>query len=164
MVAVALAGTLLASGCGTPQPDTAAIVGDVRISESEIGVAVEQLNAAKVSQNPLTSSIVLPYLILEPVVTDLNTSAGGADASDAARQFLKSQGVAEPADASVRVMTAATLVQQILGAGGPMAEKLAQAVKDTPVTVNPRYGTFDPDNPLRLNAQIAPWLVPSAAQ
>ncbi len=154
-----LAAALLTTACGTTQPGAAATVGDRVISEAELTTAVEELNAAGVSQDKLTPAIVLPYLIMEPSVVDFTTSQGGGDPMDAARQFLRTKGLADPADSTVRVMSSATIVQEVMGAGGAAADELASVIAKSKVSVNPRYGSFDATNPLRLVNSLPAWIV-----
>lgn len=155
--AIALAGVLALSACsGTSSAETAAVVDGRVITEQQVRVATEQINEAFKPEQPITAAQALTLLIRAPFINEAAAKAGHPQSESAARAAFKDF-PEEPAAATVEILQAEASLQQIDDAGRQDLTKKFAAVK---MTVNPRYGTFDPEQ-----AAIVPdepnWLVPA---
>ena len=158
-IALALAGVLALSACsGTSSAQTAAVVDGRVITEQQVREATEQINAAFKPEQPLTAAQALTLLIRAPYINKAAADAGRAQSESAARAAFKDyQGT--PSDATVEVLQAEASLQQIDDAG---RQKLTKEFAALDMTINPRYGTFDPAQAAVVGEQPN-WLVPAPA-
>lgn len=157
--ALALAGVLALSACsGTTSAETAATVDGRVITEQQVREAVEQINTAFKPEQPITAAQALTLLIRAPYINKAAADAGRAQSESAARAAFKDF-PGTPADATVEILQAEASLQQIDDAG---RQKLTQEFAKIDMTVNPRYGSFDPSQAAVVAAQPN-WLVPAAA-
>ncbi|MFC7486372.1 hypothetical protein ACOCJ7_14090 [Knoellia sp. CPCC 206453] len=157
-IALALAGVLALSACsGTSSAQTAAVVDGRVITEQQLREATDQLNAAFPREGkPYTASEILGLLIRAPYINEAATKAGKAQSESAARaQFKNFEGT--PAESAVEVVQADMSGQQIDQAAG---QALLASFAKIDVTVNPRYGTFDPAQ-AAVVGERPNWLVPA---
>lgn len=160
---IALGGLLALTACsGTTSAQTAAKVDGRVITEQEVADATTQINEAFNPQQPFTPVQTLNYLILAPYVIDAAAKAGQPVSESAARAepSLKAleDGVADSTIEAVRADASLRALQQAdPNAGAALAEQIA----DLDVSVNPRYGTFDPER-AAVVADQPNWIVPSA--
>lgn len=133
--ALLLGATLALSGCGAQRPDAAAVVNDTVIRDQDVQIVSDQVNEiAEVSvNNVLVSLILAPYVLAEAERTGKTVSA-----SQARKVIAK---VSEPADSTITFVRMQLAVQQLDEASQAAIVKALGQVK---VTVNPRYGVFDP--------------------
>lgn len=168
---VGAAGSLLLvagvlAGCADgARPGTAAVVDGRTIPASEVSDAMTQLSPLF---NGATPQLILQVLIDEPTLTKLAADKGVGINDDEANQFLaqsfKSAGVPAPAHYSAGAMSiaryqlAANNVQGLSDSASAVADlqKRLQALK---VTVNPRYGAFDPTQAAVAAPTASPWIV-----
>ncbi len=170
-VALALAASLL-SACGSTQAGAAAVVGDRRISVSDVQSATSDIAAAFPGQD-VAPQQVLFFLISRPYIVDAaaRVNAGvsvgeartamkaaitqnakpatnpGPSGAPAAAPTAGAPVPGEPSDAGVEVFQANTAISNI-GKLDQAAQKTAvdgikAALAAARITVNPRYGTFD---------------------
>jgi hypothetical protein len=152
--ALALAGVLALSACsGTSSAETAAVVDGRVITEQQVRVATEQINKAFKPEQPLTAAQALTLLIRAPYINQAAAEAGQPQSESAARAAFRDF-PEEPADATVEILQAEASLQKIDDAG---RQDLTKKFAQIDMTVNPRYGTFDPqvaavvpDQPNRL--------------
>src|SRR5688572_18822494 len=69
IVAIAVPVALLLGGCGTPQSGAAAVVGDRRISVTEVQEAFRDITVLVGQDGQVTQADMLTFLILEPYLT-----------------------------------------------------------------------------------------------
>jgi hypothetical protein len=154
-VAVALALTPILSGCGTTQAGAAAIVGDNRISVSELQTATTELKRLVQDPTQITQELVLGWLIANEAAVQVATQKGQAVSRDDALRafsqanFANDSGGTTPSDAAVTAVQTAYALQLLAGQGVDPAtakanvDQIISDLKAEKVTVNPRYGTFD---------------------
>lgn len=139
--ALALAGALALSACsGATSAQTAAVVEGRVITEQQVREATDQINKAFTPEQPLTPAQTLTLLIRAPYINEAAAAAGRAQSESAARAALVDF-PEEPLDSTVEILRAEASLQQIDDAG---RQALGQKFADIDMTVNPRYGTFDP--------------------
>ncbi len=156
--ALALAGVLALSACsGTSSAETAAVVDGRVITEQQVRDATEQINDAFKPEQPLTAAQSLTLLIRAPYINKAAADAGKAQSESAARAAFKDYD-GTPSDSTVEVLQAEASLQQIDDAG---RQKLTQEFAALDMTINPRYGTFDPQQ-ASVVADEPNWLVPAA--
>lgn len=152
-LAIGLAPALAA--CGATQAGAAAIVGDHRISVSELQTATTELKQLVRDPTQITQELVLGWLIANPAAVQVATEKGQAVSRDDALRFFppatfrNAGGGTTPSDASVTAVQTAYALQLLAGQGVDEAtaktnvDKVLADLKADKVTVNPRYGTFD---------------------
>ena len=141
--ALALAGVLAISACaGTTSAETAAVVEGRVITEQQVRDATDQLNEAFTPEQPFTASQILTLLVRAPYVTAAAAEAGRAQSESVARAVPELQKLGEPpAEATLEILQAEASLQQVDDAG---RQALGKKFADIDMTINPRYGTFDP--------------------
>jgi len=163
-VVVAVAAAALLAGCGTPEAGAAATIGGRRISVQAVQSATEDIQKLYGPNQPVPQSSVLfllaaaPYLQAEAV--KLNA---GASLDDARATF--GEAVPHPSQAALTVIQANLVIAKLQKVGSEQASPALKQVTDALVrdklTVNPRYGTFDPERGIE---SVQPnWLVTPAA-
>jgi hypothetical protein len=142
VAAVLAAGTL--AGCGAQHTaDTAAIVDGRRITQTEVNEAAEQINAAFAPQDPFTPADAVSLLIRAPFIIDYAAKQGNPVSESAARAAIPT--VPEPADSTLQILRAEAATQSLDDAA---KIALTETFGKLDVTVNPRYGTYDPQQAL----------------
>lgn len=190
LVSSLAASSLLVSGCGSTNAGTAATVGSETISEKQLtdwtqGVLVATGKSPNAIEEQVTSNSLNLLIFLD--LLDGLAAAVGATASqgeiDAAGQSLLQGGATEkdveasaaqagiapdqiPAFLRANVLT--PKIQEILAPGASTEEQQAifqQALVTTAnelgVTVNPRYGSWNPDS-IQLGAPPSDLSIPPA--
>jgi hypothetical protein len=157
--AIALAGVLALSACaGTTSAETAAVVDGRVITEQQVREATAQINKAFKPEQPLTAAQTLTLLIRAPYINEAAAAAGRAQSESAARAALKDF-PETPAESTVEILQAEASLQQIDDAG---RQALTQKFAEVDMDINPRYGTFDPQQ-ASLVAVQPNWLAPAPA-
>ncbi len=139
--AAAVLATLTFSGCSQNSPGVAAYVGDREISDRELNDAVDAVNQALGDQGRVGRGDVVTAMVLGEVSAQVaarkNIAITEADRTAQTNPAL----LTVPAAREVAFDVAdSTIVQEKLGPEAFLAE-----IKATPVTVNPRYGVWNPD-------------------
>lgn len=157
--ALALAGVLALSACaGTSSAETAAVVDGRVITEQQVRDATEQINGAFQPEQPITAGQALTLLIRAPYINEAAVKAGRAQSESAARAAFNDYG--EPvSDSTVEVLQAEASLQQIDDAA---RQSLTQQFAALDMTINPRYGRFDPAQ-AAVVLERPNWLVPAPA-
>lgn len=171
LAAVALTASLslplALSACGgTPEAGSAAVVGDRRISVSDVQNATADISAFY-SPQPVAQQQVLFFLIAGPAIAAQAAANGVGYSTDDALQEMRTK-LADPTPAGVEVYRANQAISKITQLGGTDQAK-AQAIIDAirvdlqrlKVTVNPRYGTFDSAE-LQIAEDTQNWIVATA--
>ncbi len=140
LAAVALGGVLALTGCGTN--NTAAVVDGTRISQTDASLAAQQINKQFKPDTPLTTSDALGLLIIAPTIISAAEAAGHPQSEDSARSRLGA--VQDPSEATVELVRANTALQSFDQSNTAALLKQIRALR---VSLNPRYGTFDPAKP-----------------
>ena len=155
IVVFAAAAVVGLSGCATA--DTAAIVNGHRISESEVQDAVSLIHEV-VPQAQLDTSTALQLLVFAPFVNPVAERAGkGISDSQARASVGDESGVLN--QAALDLIKASDL----LNPQNPNAldqQQQAEAIdqlRKAKVTLNPRYGTFDPKT-LKFDVSKPNWI------
>jgi hypothetical protein len=141
--ALALAGALAISACSGPtSAQTAAVVEGRVITEEQVREATDQINTAFTPEKPFTVAQILTLLVRAPYVTEAAAEAGRAQSESVARSVPQLQKLSEPpTDAVIEILQAEASVQQIDDA---TRQELSRRFAELDMTINPRYGTFDP--------------------
>lgn len=131
-------GALVLTGCGTSDPDNAAVVGGETISVQEVQSATSQLAAAGA-----TPSSALRILILGHFAEKEASAVGKGVSLDQARTFAKQQlKISDPNPATLELLRR-SLATQVIGQDGKAAQRFLDELRKADITVNPRFGTFD---------------------
>ena len=165
MVALIGAGALALSGCGAA--DTAAVVDGQVISEQAVHTATMQYNEQVAAQTkrdvaankqptlqPLTTDAVVNWFVWAPTLLDEAAAFGQPQSESVARAALTD--VQDPAPSTIELVRAQNALQAIRGDVGA-SQKVLDRIHRLDVTVNPRYGTFDPQTGL-LGVSTPNWL------
>lgn len=150
LTAVALAAALALAGCAQ-QPGTAAVVEGQRITESYLAATVADF--APLTGSQVTPAETLQLLVQGPVLVDAASRHGVGVSDQQAEEFLaavvESQGIGDESDFSEGMV----LIAKMSLAGNSLAtvpdsaavfDQIAAEFADLGVTVNPRYGQWDP--------------------
>lgn len=153
LIAAAIAAAALAlTGCG--RADTAAVVDGQVITESGVLAASEQV--AEYATQPLPPADIVNRLVVLPAVLDV-LGERGVTISDAAARSAVS-GITDPAPYLL------DLARLDLAIGQMTQEDMQNAIgrlQEADVEINPRYGTFDPQQ-AAVVATDPDWIVGSA--
>jgi parvulin-like peptidyl-prolyl isomerase len=154
-VAVVAAGVLAVSGCATA--DTAAVVNGERISETEVQKAVTSIKEV-VPNAQIDTATALQLLVYAPFVVPVANRAGKGVSDSQVRASMD--------DTSGRLNEAALELirtSDLLNPQNPSAldqqeqNEAIEALHKADVTVNPRYGTFDPKR-IAFDASTPNWI------
>ncbi|PRY58117.1 hypothetical protein BCF74_11340 [Knoellia remsis] len=157
--ALALAGALTLGACsGTTSAQTAAKVDGRVITNEQVQVATDQINTAFEGQmqQPLTPSTTLSLLIQAPYMIEAAKKAGQPQSESAARAQL-AQLQETPAPETVQLVQADLSRMKLTQESG---QALVETLRGLDVSVNPRYGEYDPAN-LAVTPDTPNWIVPS---
>jgi len=159
--AAALAAVCL-TACSQNSPGVAAYVGEAEISDRQVNEAVDSVNAAIGEEGVVARQDVLTAMVLGEVSQQIaarkNIAISEAERTAQTNPVLLSN----PAAREVAFDVAdSTIVQEKLGSQAFLAE-----IKATPVTVNPRYGVWNPETRGEsiLEAEAGSLSRPGAAQ
>ena len=154
LIAAALAAAaLVLTGCG--RADTAAVVDDHVITESGVLAASEQV--AEYATQPLPPGDIVNRLVVLPAVLQVLEERGVTISDAAARSAVS--GINDPAPYLL------DLARLDLAIGQMTQEDMQNAIallQEAEVEVNPRYGTFDPEQAAVVATQPA-WIVGATA-
>jgi curli biogenesis system outer membrane secretion channel CsgG len=171
LVVAALAAALLA-GCGSTQAGAAAVVGDRRISESDLQSAMADISTLFKSGQAPTSRQVLTWLVVAPYVQQLaSQNRVGVSVADAREIFTSNGFTGTPSPAAVEAVRGVVGLNSLAGQRSSLSQQaqqqaqltLVKELSEVTVTVSPRFGgTFDPRT-LQIGAVTPDWLpTPSA--
>lgn len=135
LAAAAASVALLLSGCGTG--DTAAVVDGHRISQSGVLETTAQVN--EISSQPLEARAVVSQLIVTPTVLEVLGERGIAVSDAAAMSALA--GVKDPNPYFVEMARLQVALSKMTEED---FDEIVSRLGDLDVSVNPRFGTFDP--------------------
>jgi hypothetical protein len=145
------------SGCGAPQPGAAAIVDGATISEHDLQTVTGQLNSMAQGEQKLVPSDILMNLILMPYVLAEADRAGKGIPDAQARKVIAK--VPSPARQTLDLVRMNMAIESLTpDAKTAILAKLGKAE----ITVNPRYGTFDPKKKLAIVSTTPNWIKASA--
>ncbi|GAB3443619.1 hypothetical protein GCM10027517_22300 [Phycicoccus ginsengisoli] len=153
--AVVAAGVLAVSGCATA--DTAAVVNGDRISETEVQEAVTQIKEV-VPNAQIDTATALQLLVFAPFVVPVANRVGKGVSDSQVRASMD--------DSSGRLNDAALELirtSDLLNPNNPAAldqqqqNEAIDALHKAKVTINPRYGTFDPKR-IAFDASAPNWI------
>ena len=167
MAVLALGAALATTGCGVSSADRAATVDGTVITETEVQTSTRELNALKPTpfEKPLTTTATLGYLLqAQPLIDEVG--AKGVVVSESVASALATQlGLKEPSDGTILIIR--SLAAQSSAAGDGKWTDADQAAlvarqESRVVTVNPRYGRFDPKT-ATITAVRPSWITSTAA-
>ncbi|HET7304423.1 MAG TPA: hypothetical protein VFJ12_07715 [Segeticoccus sp.] len=145
---VALPAALLAAGlaltaCGTADPGNAAVVDGEAISTATLQEATGQLSAAGA-----TPETTLEVLVVGHFARQAASRMGQGVSTDQAKQYLTRQlHIKDPKPATVEVIRralATQVVRQQMQQDPKVGQQFMKQLKNADITVNPRYGDYDP--------------------
>jgi hypothetical protein len=179
VLAASLALTPLLGACGGTQAGAAAIVGDRRITVSELQTATAEVRSIVGDPSQVTQELVLGWLIAHPYVMQVATEQGrGVSPQDAEgfftrAKFTNAQGGTTPSEASIEAVQTAYALSVLTGQDTSTPETAKKAtdevladLKAAHVEVNPRYGRFDyrwddQTQSFTLSPRSSNWLQPT---
>lgn len=173
VLAAAAAVLALVAACGVPEAGAAAVVGDRRISETELQQATAQVqtlqdargSAGGVAPERVQESTVLTFLILGPYLEE-SAQKAGAGVSDSDARDVIAGALGEPGPSTVDYVRASLAVAHLQRLGQEPFQKalteVGERAKAAAPRVNPRYGAWvwDGRNTPIVNA-TQNWIVPS---
>ncbi|MEO8556660.1 MAG: hypothetical protein ABI474_08315 [Actinomycetota bacterium] len=154
--ALLLGATAAVSGCGTQQSSAAAIVNDTVISDQDVQSVSNQLNKLATNGQQLTTSDALLNLILAPYVLAEAKRVGKTVSVSQARQVIAK--VSDPSSSTIQFVQMQLEIQQLDQASKTL---IVGELGKAKITVNPRYGVFDPTQ-IALTPISSNWIKPSA--
>jgi hypothetical protein len=167
-VVVTGAAAVVLAACGTPGAGAAATVGGRRISVDDVQAATADIQALYGQNQPVPQRAVLYLLAAAPYIEQVATRRGAGTSPDEARKLFADRAPSmTPSEAALTVLEANNSLGKLdqLGAAATQ-DALAEVTRDLArdhLTVNPRYGSFDPqrgtllpDQPNWLPAATAP--------
>jgi hypothetical protein len=156
VLAASLALAPLLSACSNTQAGAAAVVGDRRITVSDLQTATSEVSTIVGDPSQVNQQLVLGWLIAHPYVVQVATEQGhGVSPQDALgyftrAKFTNAQGGTKPSEASIEAVQSAVALSLLTGQQTATPESAKKAtdevladLKAAHVKVNPRYGTFD---------------------
>jgi hypothetical protein len=152
LAAVIAAAALVLTGCG--RADTAAVVDGHVITESGVLAASEQV--AQYATQPLPPADIVNRLVVLPPVLEVLEERGVTISDAAARSAVS--GITDPAPYLL------DLARLDLAIGQMTQEDMQNVIarlQEAEVEVNPRYGTFDPQQAAVVATQ-PDWIVGAA--
>jgi hypothetical protein len=189
LVAAAVLTAVATAGCGSVDAGAAAIVDGRRVSVSEVQTATVQINRIVNQQNGgFGERDVLSFLITEPYLVGEAAQRGvGVSANEAAALIRRLHfedpitASTTPAPETVQIVRAILALDRLQGQafaegdttlsaaeGQAAMAEVTQRIRAVDISVNPRYGDFDPtfDPASRkvfpVTAQTENWFVPAA--
>lgn len=155
---VALTAVLLAGGgltltaCGVTNPSNAAVVGDETISTATLQQAAEQLAAA--GATPETTLRVLVYGHF--TVKEAARMGQGVSTDQAEKYATQQLHIKDPNPATVEVLRR-SLATQFVSQNQQATRQFVKDLRSADITVNPRYGHFDPKSG-NISQQTPNWI------
>jgi hypothetical protein len=152
-----LGASLALTACGAAQESgAAAIVNDAVISDQDVQTVTAEVNSISPEGEKLSLSNALLSLILEPYVLAEAEKAKKTVSDAEARKLIEK--VADPSPRTISFVQ----MQMVLPALDQTArESIVKELGKAKITVNPRYGTFDPTQ-VTLTPASPNWIKPSA--
>lgn len=151
IVAAAAAGVLAVSGCATA--DTAAVVDGVRITEQEAQQAALQIQKAQPNaEQALTTPNAVASLVMAKFINAAADQAGKGLSDSSARAAIPA--ITDPTPATLELIRASLAWNQMSTEEQNVA---VNAASKATITINPRYGTFDPAN-IRFDVSSPNWI------
>jgi hypothetical protein len=141
------------SGCGAQQADAAAIVDGTAISEKDVQTVTRQLNSLAQGEQKLVPSDILMNLILMPYVLAEAGRTGKVVPDAQARKVIAK--VSNPTRKTIDLVRMNLAIESLTPADRTaILARLGKAE----ITVNPRYGTFNPKKKLAIVATTPNWI------
>jgi hypothetical protein len=164
---------LVLAGCGAAEAGAAATVGGRRVTVGDLQSATADIQALYGQNQPVSQRAVLYLLAAAPYIQDVATLRGAGSSVDEARKIFTAKNPnLSPSPSSLTVLQANESLGKLDQLGAEATQQaLAEVTQDLArghFTVNPRYGTFDPqrgtllpDQPNWLPATATPSPTPS---
>jgi hypothetical protein len=137
--AVLLGATLALSACGSQQAGAAAIINGQPISDKDVQNVTRQLNEATGGAQKVPQRDVLLNLIIARFVLPEADSSGKSVTEAQARKVISK--LASPSRLTLDLVRMQLVAQSLTPAS---AASIRTKISKAKITVNPRYGTFDP--------------------
>ena len=152
-----LGASLALTACDAAQESgAAAIVNDAVISDQDVQTVTAELNSISPAGEKLSVSNALLSLILEPYVLAEAEKAKKTVSVEEARKVIE-----KVADPSPRTISFVQMQLALPELDQPSREAIVKELGKARITVNPRYGTFDPTQ-VTLTPVSPNWIKPSA--
>lgn len=150
------------SGCGTAaQAGAAAVVNDHVISDQAVQKAAAELSQGTQDGQSFSPSEVVTGLVIGQFALPEAAKLGKGVSADMAKSYLP-----KLTDPSPEALDYVRTVVAIRNLDANAQRSLVQQMKDASISVNPRYGTFDPgafdSNGSPLVPESRNWLKPTA--
>lgn len=168
LAVLSLGAALVTSGCGSLQTNRAATVDGTVISEDEVRAVMTEVNSMQPAllQEKFTPSSALTALVrARPAIAFFAENGVVASESVATRE-AETRGVPAPSDATVEVIRFVDALSQAASSQKFTATdetELVKRISEQKVTVNPRYGVFDP-NTAAVGTATPPWVTTYSPQ
>ncbi len=156
LAAATIGGTLVLGGCGgVGGAGVAARVNGHDISEATARETAQQINVAFDLQEPLTTGQAATWLVKAPFILAVADAKGQPVTEATARQSLTK---VDPSDATIEVVRANYALYQMEQSDPTLIDTVIADLKKASITVNPRYGRFDPTS-LEMVPVNPDWIV-----
>lgn len=145
------------AACGSsPGPGVAATSDGFVVTESDLDDIARDFSSVQGAQVPSRTEMV-SLLVARPFVLDSLSGSGQVLSEEGVRQLVQKQ-VSGVSDATVQYLQVTTLQQQL---DPQKIATITQAMSKANITVDPRYGTYEPGKGLVATPEN--WIVPQSA-
>ncbi|KRE62038.1 hypothetical protein [Nostocoides sp. Soil756] len=144
-----LGAALVTTGCGSLQTNRAATVNGSVITEDEVRAVMTEVNSMQPAllQQKLTPSSALTALLRARPALAYFAENGIVASDSVATQEAQTRGVDDPSGATIEFIRFIDALNQAASSQKFTTDDeatLVQRISEQKVTVNPRYGVFDP--------------------
>ena len=165
LVAAALAAVvvLLASGCAGASPSTVAYVGDERITQSQLDVALAGVQQT-LEQGQQVSAEAVVNVMIAGQLADQIAARKGITIADAQRdKLLAGSNLAPLLEVPAAKPIAYDVADQQLVAAAVGSEAYVKEMQAMSVELNPRFGVLDPASQSIVEGQSSSLSLPAAS-
>lgn len=157
----ALAALVLGGCASAQQAGAAAIVNGTAISDQAVQRAADQLSNGTEQGQAFSPSEVVTGLVIGEFALPAAEKAGKGVSTDTARTYLPK--LSDPTPETLDYVRTVVAIRNLDAAA---QRTLVQSMKDASISVNPRYGTFNPaafdSNTSPLSPENRDWLKPTS--
>jgi hypothetical protein len=165
LVAAVLAAivVLVASGCVGGSPSTVAYIGDARVTQSQLDVALGGVQQTLEQGQQVSTEAIINVMIAGQLAEQI-AAQHGITVSDAQRdELLAGSNLAPLLEVPAAKQIAYDVADQQLVAAAVGAEAYVKEMQAVPVELNPRFGVLDPASQSIVEGQSSSLSLPATS-